>query len=313
MVTKVHLDALKGEAASVQGLLARLGDRDILSSVSLRQRLNQLQAEIDSYERQQPTLADVALIFDGEPVEGSHSIDAEFAGKALQTYQDLLTKQVAVASGELRERGRLPQQAQDAARMHVTSLVHGSFGFVLQEAGAEQTTMFETPAKVAVREVSNLLRVVASPNEAPFEQLIEDIDVRVFSTLKRFVGIVFKGNATMRVAERDVELRLDSGSLQRAYQRLSATDVSEAEEVVVGELLGLVPIQRRFDFRRGDDGTLITGRVSQLLSAGYLERIENEGLIAGREWRARIVTKVVEHADGRHLSTNHTLIDLVEV
>lgn len=313
MVTKVHLDALKGEAASVQGLLARLGDRDILSSISLRQRLTQLQEEIARYERELPTQANVALIFDGEPVEGSQSIDADFAGKALQTYQDLLTKQVAVASGELRERGRLPQQAHDAARMHVTSLVHGSFGFVLQEAGSEQAALFESPAKAAVREVSNLLRTVSAPNEGPFEQLIEELDERVFSTLKRFVGIVFKGNATMRVAERDVELRLDPGSLERAYQRLSATDVSESEDVVVGELLGLVPIQRRFDFRSRDNGQVITGRVSQLLSAGYLERIENEGLIAGREWRARIITKVVEHADGRHLSTHHTLVDLVEV
>lgn len=313
MVTKVHLDALKSEAASVESLLARTGERDVLSRISLSHRLDALRQEIAGHEAEPNTAAGVALIFDGDPVNGSASIDAEFAGKTLQNYQELLSKQVAFSAGMLAERGPVPAEAQDAARMHIKALVHGSFGFVLEEVRADEPGMFDSPVKAAVAHISDLMVDVASQNIQAFEQRLEDIDFRVFNTLKKFVSVVYKAGATMRVAERDREVRFDLVSLGRAYERLRETDVSEVEEVLEGELLGLVPIQRRFEFRRKDNAEIVKGGVSQILSADYIERLEREGIMAGRQWRATLRIKSVEHPDGRHSSTAYTLIDLVQI
>lgn len=312
MVTKVHLDALMGEAASVEALLDRIGERDALNRISLENRLAKIREEIENYKAGQRTSADVALIFDGDPVHGSSSIDADFAGRSLLNYQELITKQVALASGELAPRGPIPHEAREAAKMHITSLVHGSFGFVLQEAQADEPEFFNSPVKTAVEQVSNLLAEVTDQSAARFEERLQDLDVRTFNALKKFVDAVYKANASFRIAERERELKFDVSSLGRAYERLRDTDVSETEETVVGELLGLVPIQRRFELRRKDNGDVIQGRVSQILSADYLERLEDEGVVAGREWRATIVTKSVEHPDGRHISVTYTLIDLVQ-
>ncbi len=312
MVTKVHLDALRSEAASVEALLKRVGTSDILSRISLTHRLEALRQEIASEEADRNTQASVALIFDGDPVIGSSSIDADFAGKTLQNYQDLITKQVAAAAGLLAERGPVPGDAQEAARMHVKALVHGSFGFVLEEANADEPSLFDSPVKAAVTHVSDLMTDVASQNLLAFEQRLDDIDFRVFNTLKKFITLIYKAGAILRVAEKDREVRFDRISLGRAYERLQETDVSEAEEALEGELLGLIPIQRRFEFRRRDNAQVITGRVSQVLSADYLERLEREGVVAGRQWRATIRTKSVEHPDGRHASKVHTLTDLVQ-
>lgn len=313
MVTKVHLDALKSEAASVESLLARTSERDILSRISLTYRLEALRHEIASHEVEPNTAAGVALIFDGDPVNGSASIDAEFAGKTLQNYQELLSKQVAFSAGMLAERGPVPAEAQDAARMHIKALVHGSFGFVLEEVHADEPGMFDSPVKAAVAYISDLMVDVASQNIQAFEQRLEDIDFRVFNTLKKFISVVYKAGATMRVAERDREVRFDLVSLGRAYERLRETDVSEVEEVLEGELLGLVPIQRRFEFRRKDNSEIVKGGVSQNLSADYIERLEREGIMAGRQWRATLHIKSIEHPDGRHSSTAYTLIDLVQI
>lgn len=312
MVTKVHLDALKSELASVEALLARIGARDILSRISLSQRLEALRQEIASHEMEGNTTAGVALIFDGDPVHGSSSIDAEFAGKTLQHYQELISRQVAHSAGMLGERGPIPTEAQEAAKMNITALVHGSFGFVLEEARADEPGMFDSPVKTAVRQISDLMVDVAAQNLQSFEQRLEDLDFRVFNTLKKFVTVIYRSGATMRVAEKDREVRFDLVSLGRAYERLRETDVSETDETVEGELLGLVPIQRRFEFRRIDNSEIINGRVSQILSADYIERLEREGIMAGRQWRATIRTKIVEHPDGRHASKSHTLVDLVQ-
>ncbi|HEY0622551.1 hypothetical protein [Sphingomonas sp.] len=313
MVTKIHRDALRSEAASLRALLERSGARDPLGSISLRQRLDALEAELAEIEGQQLNVANVALVFDGEPVRGSSAIDADFAGKALQDYQELIAKHVAADGGQLAERGPLPIGIHERARMNVTALVHGSFGFVLEEDAADQLGMFESPAQKAVRSVTDLLHEVAAADGNLFEAKLDDIDIRIFQTLKRFIGTLHKARSTLRLAEEQRELKLDSLSVTRAYERVSQVEVEEFDEVVEGELLGLVPIQRRFDFRRGDNGDVLQGRVAPNLSADYLERIEREGLVAGAGWRATIRTKTVHHPDGRHSKVSRILIDLVRV
>lgn len=313
MVTKIHRDALRSEIASLRALLERLAEQDPLGAMSLQNRLTSLEAELRQTEDARQNVATVALVFDGAPVRGSSAIEADFAGKALQDYQDLLAKQVALDSDQLAERGRLPDQVHQQARMNITSLVHGSFGFVLEEDNADQPEMFETSAQKAVRSISDLLKEVAASDGRPFEARLDDLDVRVFSTLKRFISTLHKAKSTLRVAETQRELKLDSVSLQRAFERVSNVEVEEYDEIREGELLGLVPIQRRFEFRRNDDNEVVQGRVAPNLSADYLERIEREGLVAGANWRVTIRTKIIHHPDGRHSSKSHTLIDLVRL
>lgn len=313
MVTKLHRDALMSDIAFVRALLDRVGDRDVLNAVSLSTRLENLEAELRQIEDEVVTTADVALVFDGGPVTGSHAIDADFAGRALQDYQQLITKQVAASDfGGMAERGPIQQGAHNAARMNVTALVHGSFGFVLQEDHADEPQLFDSVTRKAVQEVSDLLTDVAAATGDAFESRLHNVDARIFQTLRRFVSHLYKANSTLRIAEQEREVRLDRVGLSRAYERLRNSEITEKEEAVLGELLGLVPIQRRFEFRREDTNEVIQGRVAPNLSADYLERLEREEIVAGRTWRAIIRTKTVEHPDQRHVAVTHTLLDLIQ-
>lgn len=312
MVTKFHRDALTSEIAFLVALLERSGRRDPLGSRSLSNRLARLQSELAQIEAQQQSAANVALIFDGAAVRGSSGIEASFAGRALQEYQELVAKHVAIGSGQLAERGRLPDKVHDLARMNVTSLVHGSFGFVLEEDNADQLGMFDTPARQAVQSITDLLTEVSAADGRRFDARLDELDLRVFQTLKRFISTLHSTQTTLRVAEEQRELRLDSASVERAFERVSQADVEEEDGIVEGELLGLIPIQRRFEFR-AENGSLIQGRVAANLSADYLERIEREELLAGGRWRATLRIKTVYHPDGRHSSISRTLIDLIRL
>lgn len=313
MATKIHRDALRGELASVQTLIDRLDPSDRLGAISLRKRLNILQEELAAIEHEVRNVANVALVFDGGPVKGSSAIDADFAGQALQDYQELLTKIVSSADiGRLAERGPVLLRHQNQARMNVTALVHGSFGFVLEEDGADQAQMFESPTRRAVSDLTDLLSGLVSEDHRWFDEKVQDLDIRVFQSLRRFVETLHRAHSTLKLAEEDRELSLDISRVERAHQRVTQVDIEEDTEALEGELLGIVPIQRRFDFRRNDNGEFLSGRVSENLSADYLERIEREEIMAGKVWRAVILTKTVRHPDGRHASISRLLIDLLE-
>lgn len=311
MVTKLHRDALASEVEAVRALIAAAGDRPSLNSAQLKSRLNRLEQQLNSLDAEQPRTATVAIIFDGRPVKGSSSIDADFAGKALQSYQELITKQVANNDfAGMAQRGPIPQEVHDAARMDVSGLVHGSFGFVLQEGTSDEPGLFESSALKAVSDISDILSDLSALGQGAFEARLPVIDARMFSALKRFVTNLHKAGSSLKISEPKRDVIFDGFALERAHNRLKETEVSEDDEVLVGELLGLVPIQRRFDFRVEETAELIQGKVSQTMSEDFLERIERDGLVAGRRWRATVRTRTVEHPDERPPTVTRTLIDL---
>ncbi|GAA4490728.1 hypothetical protein [Gluconacetobacter tumulicola] len=310
MVTKLHLDALRSDIASVQAMLARSRGRDPMGEMSLRARLQGLEAQLSAFEQERGTKANVALVFDGNPVRGSSAIDANFAGQALQDYQDLITRQMAsVSNVDLGVRGQIPMPIKQQSRMNITALVHGSFGFMLEENDDGQQALLETPTRAAVRLVTNLLKGAAAADERWFEDQLPEIDVRLFASLRNFISTLHKAGSTLKLSEKERDLRLTPEDVERAYERTSQVEVEEVENSIVGELLGIVPIARRFEFRTSN-GEIISGRVAGSLSADYLERLEREELIGGKGWRALIRTKTVSRPDGRHSSISHILVDL---
>jgi predicted polyphosphate/ATP-dependent NAD kinase len=85
--------------------------------------------------------------------------------------------------------------------------------------------------------------------------------------------------------------------------------VNEDERVETGELLGVIPVGRRFEFRT-NKGQFISGRVASSLSESYLERIEKEQLV-GKIWKAKLRYREVTRFDKRRESC--MLLDLSEV
>lgn len=312
MVTKLHRDALLSDIASVSALLERARNRDPLGRISLQARLRTLNAQLAEIDAEPHTRANVALVFDGGPVRGSSAIDADFAGQALQDYQEMITRQVAsVAVANLGRRGPIPGAIKQQSRMNVTALVHGSFGFLLEENDEDQRSLLESPTYNAVQSVTDLLKGVSDADESWFDSRLSEIDIRLFMSLKDFVSTLHKAGSALKLSEQGREVRLAAGDVERAYERVSSVEVDEIEESYEGELLGIVPIARRFEFRTAD-GDVVSGRVAESLSADYLERLEREEMIGGKGWKALIRTKTVTRPDGRHSSVSRVLIDLTQ-
>jgi len=204
-----------------------------------------------------------------------------------------------------------PVKDKDASQLHITSVVHGSFGFLLEELGEQTESMFQSPLSQAADQVANYIASFAGENEATFSQVIETLNPRVFQAIREFFGYMHRDKATFRLVEGEHDQQFDRTAVDRAWNRAEASAVEEERVTVQGKLLGVIPIKRRFELESDETGTVIEGRVGEKFGNTYLENISTQQF-AGRRWRAllhkRTVTKV-----GKSPSANYVLLELEEL
>ncbi len=275
MLRKLQHDFVASNLSSVSNILSHAPTRS-LTRISLEARRDELAAEMREIQESPETHAATALFFSGKPVLGSRGIESEFAAKALGTYQDIVTKLFALRSkGQLGERGVVADR--DLSRLHVTSLVRGSFGFLLEDV--DENDLETAPVlKSAVDDSARLIGSFAEEDEEHFESAIAEIDNRVLQTVKSFFDILAKDSATLRVVASDSERTFDMNGILRAAERAKATEVEEFLETIGGTLQGVMPEKHEFELRT--QGRTISGKVAGSISASELASLFNREVIA---------------------------------
>src|ERR1700761_809781 len=202
MVRKLTRDALESQISGLRALIGSLDVDDELGRLSLESRLADLESELEHLAGEIRTTGSVVLSFEGGPVTGSRGIDAEFAANILHDYQELIAKQMAtVDTGGLAQRGPVP--AKELAKLNVTGVVHGSFGFQLEEAGSDEPQFVDSMVKRSIEEVDALLIAFSGNNYDSFSQALATVDRRVFLTLKSFFEGMYKNSAALKIFEED--------------------------------------------------------------------------------------------------------------
>jgi hypothetical protein len=171
--------------------------------------------------------------------------------------------------------------------------------------------MFQTPLSQAADQVAAYIAGFASENEAPFSQIIDVLNPRVFQSIREFFGCIHRSKATFRLVEGERDQQFDHLAVERAWHRAEASDVIEDRIHVQGRLLGIIPMKRRFELESDETGTVVEGRVGERLGNTYLERISTQQF-AGRRWSALLDRRIVTKA-GRTPSENYTLLELEEL
>lgn len=295
-MSSLKRSALESELSALEAMIAESKGIDPLGSLSLSDRADEVRLQIEQLGEKKHH-ADVTLLFYGKPVDGSKGIDAEFAGKALQSYQSALSKHMnSLAGRALGQRGPVPER--NLSRMNVVDVVHGSFGFQLEEDN-EELQFLDTSLKDAVHAISSILRDIASPSDADFENVIEEIDSRTFLSVKTLIELLRNEEAKFKIIESDSEQEFDSVKIERAYQRVESTEVTDIAEQIEGTLVGILPVARRFEFHLRGTKEIISGPIDARLSTDFLERIENDEQFVGRDWRASVRIRTVRRPDGR--------------
>lgn len=260
-IRKLERDFAQADIAAVTALLSQLTDEDVMARFGLESRLEELRASLanlDAYQEVEG--ASAALFFGGRPVVGTRGIETEFGGTAVAKFQDIISKVMAHEAGSLGQRGVVRNKA--AASLHITNVVRGSFGFLLEEI-QDQPDMLDAPLKHAVEEASRMLSAFGEPDEEEFRTAVESIDQRVLTTARDFFDLMKSSGATLRLVAGSRDHSFGQEAVSRAAERAQSTSLEEVEESIPGQLSGTLPDAHQFEFRREVDGLAIRGKVAK--------------------------------------------------
>lgn len=291
MPLKLTVDSLKAEAAGLQKLLDEAGRiGDVVGEIQYKERLEEIASKLAELADSDTHLASVAMFFSGKPVVGSRGIAADFAGKLLESYQDIVSKTFARAEvGVLGGRGRIPRK--QSADLMVTGLTHGSFGFVLEEL-ADQAEINDTALKEILSNVSDLLQHVGAENENDFDVATEDLDPRTLVALREFFKGLDSAGAQVRFVEDVQEFFLDEKAIHRGRLRTEAIEINERTDVIGGVLIGFLPDHRKFELR-DDAGATIYGTVSKEAAEQFIRAVQHQSAVIGERCEAEFLVREV--------------------
>jgi len=290
MPKKLSIDGLSAEITSVSELLesAKVSG-DIVGEIQLEHRLKKITNELSILKKDtlNDNSASVAIFFGGRPVLGSKGIAAEFAGVALENFQNLISKTFATTElGKLGSRGKIPLKSH--SELMVTGLARGSFGFILDEM-SDQIELEASQLTHIIDKAAHLLRDTAAQDEAVFESLIDDLDARTLLALKDMFSNLDANEATLRVVEGNLDIVLDSSAIRRGKLRTEATSIEEKEIEISGTLEGLLPDHRKFEIRE-DSGKLIYGSATKEAVEQFEQASKN---IIGNQCLASVTVRTI--------------------
>jgi hypothetical protein len=272
-IRKLERDYAKADRTAVAGLLDRLTDSDALTRLSLESRLKEIDAQIVAQGQEPEAVhASAALFFGGRPVIGSQGVEAEFGTGAIATFQDLVAKILAKNNSGLGVKGPVPNKS--AATMHITNIVRGSFGFLLEEV-RNQAQLLDTNLKTAVEEASKLLRIFGDADEEQYQATVAEVDQRILVTAREFFELMGQHGATLRMVAGENEFQFGADAVGRGVERATGTVIEEDEAKLAGQLTGVLPGAHQFEFRSADGDTL-KGKVDSVWTAVDLQRWNRE-------------------------------------
>lgn len=290
---KLELDLLHADLAAVNDLLGRLSEEDVMARMGLEDRSQELKALILAAEEEKEKLtASATLFFGGKPVTGMRGIESKFATSAVATFQDLVAMVLAHKSNSLSPRGAIANR--DSSTLYITSLARGSVGFILEEM-RPQANLTDTPLTEAVNEATELLEAFGTSNEEYFQEWLEATDQRVLGSAGKLFDLLRRSEATLRLVTEDSDYTFGVQAVARAAERAKSTTTRGEKQTVIGQLAGVLPDARRFEFRRDDTGDVIAGKIASSLDSHTLARTAEEWLNIDAE--ARIVVRRVYHND----------------
>ncbi|MGK3984473.1 hypothetical protein WME99_15615 [Sorangium sp. So ce136] len=255
---------LEAQRAAVQAQLEHLRPEQRLMRLNLESRLRMIDEEIAALEVEEAIdqRAKVVLTFGGKPVvEEAGAIEATFGAEALQAWQRLVSTAAATREGRrLNARGPVPDA--ENYRLFITGTSPGSFSFELEDV-ASVAQPDPGVLQGAVDQASLLLQATQLDDDL-YADAIAEADPRVVKALKDFLGLIESREATLRLwVEERVCLFDTPDKVARAAERTRKTNIREAEEPIPGVLSGVFAMGRRFEFKREDDGEVISGRITR--------------------------------------------------
>ncbi|WKL82080.1 MULTISPECIES: hypothetical protein [Raoultella] len=302
MIKKLELDTLKAEVASLDYLISERSVEDPIGARQFIKRREKLLEKIATVNNAVSSFASVGLFFGGAPVFGSKGIDSHFASNIIDKFQSIVNKRYAfLESGTLSSRG--PVRNSNNAKLMISDVARGSFGFVLEEAPKDSLLEVDTELKHVVEDVNDILNKISSPEDSVFEEVIEDLDDRTLNDVRSFYEELYSSQATLKVIDDRSEYILSLDKIFYAKNRMDRVRFSDETMTTIFGRLYVVPYEKRFELRVEGRDAPIRGKITKQFLESHSNDLDS---IIGRDWNAQLLVTDIYRNDVL-VSTRYTL------
>lgn len=292
---------ITSEIKQLESMLAEIPIERAIERIGLESRLENARQRIDNIDPE--ALRHRAVItFRGQPVVGSHGIVADFAAKATDKFSEAVAAIAAALTDNLRYMGAIPNRKKN--HLLITGTAVGSFGFEFEVPKADENSLFpgSSDAEVALEKMQELFSMSIDGNDDSLTELVDEIHPRAVKKAVEFLETLQSQNAWCAMSFKESSFRFsDISQVQYSIQQLSSENIREDEESFTGELQGVLPASRTFEFKTADE--IIKGKIGpdivdpDILNQKYLHQRANIVLYVTQvgEGRPRYTLEQLEH------------------
>ena len=255
-----HLLAERGE---IQRLLAGIPAESVLVRRSFLARLDSVEHRLAEVVAAPPAPARARLTFRGRPVVGGHGIFAEFGLKATGDFVGAVTAMTATIPG-VRSSGSAKNR--HANQLLITSTAICSFGFALEEYreygdGHAYPEHEQTPVVLALGQTLALLQATLGSDDELTDAVVS-VDRTAMAAVRTFLETLVTNEAVCALELDDASVSFrDVSDVRRSLARLSHGNIHEEVQSFEGQIRGILPKLRTFEFKLTDSGEVIAGRI----------------------------------------------------
>ncbi|MFH1113079.1 MAG: hypothetical protein V1792_04090 [Pseudomonadota bacterium] len=253
--------SISSEIKELESLLAEVPEENVIERMGLEARLESARRAIANVREDQLGYK-ARLTFRGKPVFGSHGIAADFASKAAGAFSDAVAVVAAGLAENLRYMGPIPDRQKN--QLLITGTAVGSFGFEFELPQPETNTLFPEPSKAenALQKMLELFQLITAGSDDDVAELIDEIHPRAVKKAADFLDYLAQQDAWcgLEFKERFFRFR-DVDHLRASTERLREDNIREAVEEHDGELQGVLPTGRTFEFKTADHQEILRGKI----------------------------------------------------
>jgi hypothetical protein len=267
--------SISSEIKELVSLLAEIPEESAIERIGLESRLKAAHAAIAGLPEYQ-LVHKARLTFRGKPVFGSHGIAADFATKAAGAFTDAVTAIAAGLVENLHYMGPIPDKQKN--QLLITGTAIGSFGFEfeLPQNPNPMGKLYpeESKAENALDKVQELFRLAAEGNDDEIAELVAEIHPRAVKKAADFLNYISQQEAWCRLEFKERSFKFEGiEQLKASAERLREDNIHERADTYIGELQGVLPSSRNFEFKPSDQQQVIKGKVGhEIEDADVLNR-----------------------------------------
>ena len=252
-------DMLASEILQIEQLLKDIPVTRAIERIGLESRLSEARQKLKNIQRKNAHHRAI-VTFRGQPVVGTHGIVAEFASKAAGAFSEAVATIAASLTENLKYMGPIPNRERN--QLLITGTAIGSFGFEFEVPKADEDSLFpsSSDAEMALIKMQELFSASLNGNDDLLTELVDEIHPRAVVKAVEFLNIMKSNRAWCTLSFKGHTFRFsDLGQVENTMRKLDTDNISEKEGSFQGELQGILPSRRTFEFKTDDE--IITGKI----------------------------------------------------